>query len=150
MGYSAHGRPAGSVTVGLAVCGQEEAPGAMRVKGLTFVGTSTTARERMVELVHDVLGLPSVDVEGSEHEFFALPDGSILAVGLSDGMGPAGEDSRTIGFLVDDLDEAVAELRAAGVPTDDEVSVNSRYRYIHFRAPDGHVYEFVEERQAPA
>ena len=102
----------------------------MRVKGLTFVGTSTGEWERMAELVHDVLGLAPVPVEGSEHSFFALPDGSTFAVGLSDGTGAAGHDSRTIGFLVDDVDEAAVELRAAGVPTDDEVSVNSRYRYI--------------------
>jgi hypothetical protein len=35
----------------------------MRVRGLTFVGTSTDARERMAALVRDVFGLPSVPVE---------------------------------------------------------------------------------------
>lgn len=117
----------------------------MRVRGLIFVGTSTDARERMAALVRDVLGLPSVPVEGSGHDFFALPDGSTFAIGPSDGSGAATGDGRTIGFLVEDVDEAVAELRAAGVPTDDEVSVNARYRYAHFRAPDGHVYELVEQ-----
>jgi catechol 2,3-dioxygenase-like lactoylglutathione lyase family enzyme len=112
----------------------------MRVRGLTFVGTSTDARERMAALVRDVLGLPSVPVEGSGHDFFALPDGSTFAIGPADG---AGGDGRTVGFLVDDVDHAAAELRAAGVPTDDEVAVNARYRYAHFRAPDGHVYELA-------
>ena len=121
----------------------------MRVRGLTFVGTSTAARERMAALVRDVLGLPSVPMEGSGHDFFALPDGSTFAIGPSDGAGAAGGDGRTVGFLVDDVDEAAAELRAAGVPTDDEVSVNARYRYAHFRAPDGHVYELVEQVQPP-
>jgi glyoxylase I family protein len=51
---------------------------------------------------------------------------------------------RTVGFLVDDLDAAVEELRAAGIETDDEVSVNERWRYLHFRAPDGQLYELVE------
>ncbi len=104
----------------------------MRVRGLTFVGTSTDARERMAALVRDVLGLPSLPVEGSGHDFFALPDGSTFAIGPSHG---AGGDGRTVGFLVDDVDQAAAELRAAGVPTDDEVLVNARYRYAHFRAP---------------
>ena len=117
----------------------------MRVRGLIFVGTSTGARERMAALVHDVLGLPSVPVEGSGHNFFALPDGSTFAIGPSDGTG----DSRTVGFLVDNIDEAAAELRAAGVPTDDEVSVNARYRYTHFLAPDGHVDELLEQVQPP-
>jgi catechol 2,3-dioxygenase-like lactoylglutathione lyase family enzyme len=117
----------------------------VRVRGLTFVGTSTDAREHMAALVGEVLGLPSVAVEGSGHDFFALPDGSTFAVGPSDAAGAGAGDPRTVGFLVDDVDEAAAELRAAGVPTDDEVSVNARYRYIHFRAPDGHVYELVEQ-----
>ena len=57
--------------------------------------------------------------------------------------GPAG---RTVGLLVRDLDAAVAELRAAGVPTDDDVSGNERERYIHFWAPDGQLYELIERR----
>jgi len=119
----------------------------MMVRGLTFAGTPFDAREHMIALVHDVLGLASAPMEGSGHDFFALPDGSTFAIGPSRGTGAAGGDGRTIGFLVDDVDEAAAELRAAGVPTDDEVSVNARYRYTHFRAPDGHVYELVEQVQ---
>jgi glyoxylase I family protein len=122
----------------------------MKVRGLTFVGTSTDAREPMAAFVRDVLGLSSVPVEGSGHDFFALPDGSTFAVGPSGGPDASGGDSRTIGFLVDDVDEAAAELRAAGVPADDEVSANARYRYTHFRAPDGHVYELVERLQPSA
>jgi catechol 2,3-dioxygenase-like lactoylglutathione lyase family enzyme len=122
----------------------------MKVRGLTFVGTSTDAREPMARFVRDVLGLPPLPVEGSGHDFFALPDSSTFAVGPSGGPDAWGGDSRTIGFLVDDVDEAAAELRAAGVPTDDDVSVNARYRYTHFRAPDGHVYELVEKLEPAA
>ena len=38
-----------------------------------------------------------------------------------------------------------AELHAAGVETDG-ISENARWRYTHFRAPDGKLYELVEER----
>ena len=72
---------------------------------------------------------------------FDLPDGSSFAVASSGGMGTT---HRTIGFLVDDVGPAADELRAAGIVTDDEVSTNARYRYLHFRAPDGLVYELVE------
>lgn len=114
----------------------------MRIRGLTFVGTSTSAASRMARLLDDVLGLDPVAVDGTGHLFFALPDGSTFAVGSADDDGTT---HRTVGFLVDDVDAAAAELRAAGVPTDDEVSANARYRYVHFVAPDGHVYELVEE-----
>ena len=46
--------------------------------------------------------------------------------------------------VVADLDIALAELRAAGVWTD-EAAENERYRYAHFRPPDGQLYELVEE-----
>ena len=42
-------------------------------------------------------------------------------------------------------DEAATdELRAAGVDVDDEIAANERFRYVHFRAPDGRLYELVE------
>lgn len=49
-----------------------------------------------------------------------------------------------MGFLVDDIDVAVQELRVAGAEVDDEISGNARERYVHFRAPDGQLYELVE------
>ena len=95
----------------------------------------------MAAFVRDVLGLAQIAVEGAEAEFFELPDGSSFAVS------PTDEDDvaeRTVGFLVADVDQAAAELRAAGVETDD-VSATDRQRYVHFRAPDGRLYELVEE-----
>ena len=56
-----------------------------------------------------------------------------------------GDTSRSIGFLVADLDEAIAELRTAGVEVG-EPAENDRHRYVHFRAPDGKLYELVQER----
>lgn len=58
-----------------------------------------------------------------------------------------GETSRSVGFLVEGLDEAVAELRAAGVEVGDEPGENDLLRYVHFRAPDGNLYELIEERR---
>ena len=82
-----------------------------------------------------------MEVADGGADFFALRDGSRFAVA---GPREAGETSRTIGFLVADLDEAVAELRAAGVDADDPDG-NERLRYAHFRAPDGKLYELVEQ-----
>jgi hypothetical protein len=39
----------------------------------------------------------------------------------------------------------VAELRGAGVVTDDVAETESQ-RYVHFRAPDGQLYELVQQR----
>ena len=114
----------------------------MHLQGITFVGTRTAARTVMAEFVRDVLGLASVHVGGMDAEVFALPDGSSFAVTSLNGADGA---ERTVGFLVDDVEQAAVELRAAGIATDDEVSSSALERYIHFRAPDGHLYELVEE-----
>jgi glyoxylase I family protein len=114
----------------------------MRILGLTFVGTFSPARAETAAFVRDVLGLAPGDARGMDADVFALPDGTTFAVTGSDD----GTPGRTVGFLVDDLDAAVAELRSAGVATDDEVSSNDRERYVHFWAPDGHRYELVQPR----
>jgi hypothetical protein len=42
------------------------------------------------------------------------------------------------------VDAAARVLRAAGVTTDDEIAETATQRYLHFRAPDRHLYELVE------
>ena len=91
----------------------------MQVRGITLVGTRTDARAEMATFIGEVLGLMSAPVEGMDAEMFALPDGSSFAVTSQDGPNDA---VRTVGFLVDNLLEAAAELKAAGLATDEEVS----------------------------
>ncbi len=110
------------------------------VRGLVFVGTRTPAATAMRAFSRDVLGLVPRDGDGAA--FFDLPDGSTFAVQATVDLDPA---ERTVGFLVDDLDAAVAELRGAGVVTDDVAETESQ-RYVHFRAPDGQLYELVQQR----
>ena len=65
-----------------------------------------------------------------------------VATSLRDGaLGTNGE--RTVGFTADDLDAAIVELKA-DVEVDDTIAANERVRYVHFRAPDGRLYELVE------
>jgi glyoxylase I family protein len=113
----------------------------MRILGLCFAGTSTENRAEMRAFADEVLGLPSVVLDGVEADFFSLPDGSTFAVASPGGMGETG---RSIGFLVDDLDAALDELRTRGIETDPEPAVNEAMRYAHFVAPDGRLYELVE------
>ena len=116
----------------------------MRVLGLTFVGTRTDRRDDMGAFLRDVLGLTTATGHGMDAEVFDLPDGSSVAVTSPDFP----EDvERTVGFRVADVDQALTELRAAGVETDAEVSSSATQRYVHFRAPDGRLYELVEDRQ---
>lgn len=114
----------------------------MRIEGLTFIGTRTDARPEMAQFVRDVLGLERAPSDGMDAEVFALPDGSSFVVTSPDE--PA-DLERTVGLLVSDVEQALRELRDAGISTDDEVSSSATQRYVHFRAPDGYLYELVEE-----
>ncbi len=100
----------------------------------------------MSEFIRDVLGVPPHQVEGVEADLFKLPDGSSFAVASPGGMG---ESDRSLGFLVESLDDAVAELAAAGVTTD-APATNEIDRYVHFTAPDGQLYELIERRSSSA
>jgi catechol 2,3-dioxygenase-like lactoylglutathione lyase family enzyme len=114
----------------------------VEVLGLVFAGSATDRRPEMARFVTDVLGLAPAPTGGVSADMFALPDGAFFAVA---GPREMGETSRTIGFLVADLEAAVVDLRAVGVAVD-EPAANDRHRYVHFRAPDGKLYELVEER----
>ena len=114
----------------------------MRVLGIVFAGTATEHREEMSRFVAGVLGLERIEVGGASADMFALADGSTFAVA---GPREMGGTTRSLGFLVDDLAAAVASLRAAGVEPG-PVAENDRFRYSHFRAPDGALYELVEQR----
>jgi len=115
----------------------------VNIQGIVFAGTGTQARPQMAAFARDVLGLTPAHVTGVEADLFNLPDGSSFAVASPQGMGAT---ERSIGFLVDDIEAAVQELRSAGAEVDDEISGNARERYVHFRAPDGQLYELVERR----
>ncbi len=115
----------------------------MNIQGIVFAGTGTDARAQMTAFARNVLGLRPASVTGVEADLFDLPDGSSFAVASPQGMGAT---DRSVGFLVDDIDVAVQELRAAGAEVDDGISGNARERYVHFRAPDGLLYELVERR----
>lgn len=111
----------------------------MKVTGLVFVGTRTRHVEPMRSFVQEALGLrPHKHADAT---FFALPDGSAFAVTEPAELDPC---ERTIGFLVEDIEAAARELITRGVLTG-EVTSNGSQRYVHFRAPDGHLYELVED-----
>jgi catechol 2,3-dioxygenase-like lactoylglutathione lyase family enzyme len=118
----------------------------MEIRGIRFVGSHTHAHAEMEQFIQDVLGLAPVTVEGVGATLFAAANGDVLAVAR-----PYEEDEtaqRTIGLLVDDVEAAATELHAAGFETDG-ISENARWRYTHFTAPDGKLYELVEERSGP-
>jgi catechol 2,3-dioxygenase-like lactoylglutathione lyase family enzyme len=118
----------------------------MDVVKLAWVGTRTDNADATVTFFRDLLGL-SLEIDQPGFWMMKLPDGSKVEV-----FGPDSDVNRhfttgpVAGFLVDDVDGAAAELRAAGVeillgPVTDEHG----NAWVHFRAPDGNVYEFTHD-----
>ena len=116
----------------------------MRVLSVAWVGTRTTEYTATLAFFTDVLGLR---VRSSETDFAVLdvPDGATVEI-----FGPASEYNRHLthpvaGFLVDSLENAVAELHAADIEIILPVQHGGTRSWMHFRAPDGFVYELVED-----
>jgi catechol 2,3-dioxygenase-like lactoylglutathione lyase family enzyme len=122
----------------------------MKVRKIGLVGTRTDRPEAMLDFFERVLGLRP-EKSGDDTWAFRLPDGSIAEV-----FGPSQNDHLTTGpvaeFLVDDVDAATEELRAAGVQivSGPERSEEGGLAWAHFRAPDGNVYGVIEGKDLAA
>lgn len=113
----------------------------MQVTKIGWAGTRTGGYSAMVDFLTAVLGLTVVRQE-RDFAVLELPSGDKVEV-----FGPSDQDHQdfttgpVVGFVVEDLPAAVAELEQAGVEllggNVDEHGVGWR----HFRAPDGNVYE---------
>jgi catechol 2,3-dioxygenase-like lactoylglutathione lyase family enzyme len=118
----------------------------MRIIKLAWVGTRTDNAEPTVAFFRDVLGL-RLELEHLGFWMLKLPDGSKVEV-----FGPDSAINRhfttgpVAGFLVDDIQDAAAELWSAGVELLLESEVDaSGNAWVHFRAPDGNIYEFTQD-----
>jgi predicted enzyme related to lactoylglutathione lyase len=113
----------------------------MRVTKIGWAGSRTERYSDMVGFLEGVLGL-AVTRREPDFAVLELPSGDKFEV-----FGPSDRDHQhfttgpVVGFAVEDLPAAVAELEQAGVALlgagDDQKAGSWR----HFRAPDGNVYE---------
>ena len=118
----------------------------MRIIKLAWVGTRTDNPEATVAFFHDVLGL-RLELDRPGFWMLKLPDRSKVEV-----FGPDTDVNRhfttgpVAGFLVDDVPAATAELRSVGAEIVFESGVDdSGNAWVHFRAPDGNIYEFTQD-----
>jgi catechol 2,3-dioxygenase-like lactoylglutathione lyase family enzyme len=119
----------------------------MKIIKLGWLGTRTERAEQTVAFLRGVLGLRPEPQQEPGFWLFKLPDGSKVEV-----FGPDSATNRhfttgpVAGFLVDDVQGAAAELRSAGVEILLESGVDaSGNAWVHFRAPDGNIYEFTQD-----
>jgi catechol 2,3-dioxygenase-like lactoylglutathione lyase family enzyme len=118
----------------------------MRIIKLAWVGTRTGNPEPTVAFFREVLELP-LELDSPGFWMLKLPDGGKVEI-----FGPDNPVNRhfttgpVVGFRVDDVHAAVAELRSAGVEILLESEVDdSGNAWVHFRAPDDNVYELTQD-----
>lgn len=118
----------------------------MKIIKLAWVGTRTERAEATVDFFRNVLGL-RLDLQLDGFWMMKLPDGSKVEV--FDHNSPTHPHFTTgpvAGFLVDDVFTATEELRTAGVEILLEPATDpSGNAWVHFRAPDGNIYEFTQD-----
>jgi catechol 2,3-dioxygenase-like lactoylglutathione lyase family enzyme len=115
----------------------------MRVTRIGWAGTRTGGYDAMVEFLTTTLSLAQAHRE-PDFAVLKLPSGDTFEV-----FGPSDRDHQyfttgpVVGFVVDDLPAAVAELEAAGVELLGGQVDDDGMGWRHFRAPDGNVYELT-------
>ncbi len=118
----------------------------MKAEGLVWLGTRTPQFEATVRFFGDTMGL-SVEHEEPDFAVLRLPDGGKVEV-----FGPGDHDHEhfttgpVAGFLVEDVEEARAELEDAGISFIGPVHHHDENSaWSHFVGPDGNVYEITRD-----
>jgi catechol 2,3-dioxygenase-like lactoylglutathione lyase family enzyme len=118
----------------------------VKVLNVRWVGIRTDNYREMVGFLRDVLGLTTNFEEQTTVEL-ATTEGDQIQV-----MAPGDPYYEFFGehatgpvplFEVDDVHAARRELEAAGVEIVGELGRDSNWEWIHFRAPDGNLYELA-------
>jgi hypothetical protein len=122
----------------------------MKIKGIVWLGTRTERFDQMTAFCRDLLGLPTRLLEPG-FAVFELPNGDLFEVFGADQTMNEFMTHPVAGFLVDDIVAARAEMEQKGIeflgPIEGE---NDDYKWTHFRAPDGFVYELTYSAAHPS
>ena len=116
----------------------------MKVRGIVWMGVQTERFDEMRSFMETLFGAPPPVTEPG-FALWDLPTGDLVEI-FEQGRKPTFGAGPVVGFLVDDLDASRADLEAAGAEIVSSYGPNEDgYEAIHFRAPDGNIYEIVRD-----
>lgn len=122
----------------------------MKIKGIVWLGTRTNRFEEMAEFCRSVFGMSQRVLEPG-FAVFELPNGDLFEVFGSDRPETAFMTHPVAGFLVDNIVAARAEMEARGIEFLGPIEGDTEdYKWTHFRAPDGFVYELTYSASHPS
>ena len=116
----------------------------MFVIGLSWVGTRTHHHDQVVNFFHDVLGLAIRQAE-SDFTVLTVADGSTVEIFGHTSSYNQHLTHPVAGFSVANLGEALVDLQRASVEIVLPIQRGDTGAWLHFRAPDGFVYELSQE-----
>lgn len=122
----------------------------MKIKGIVWLGTRTDRFEQMTDFCRDLLGLSQSTLEPG-FAVFEMPNGDLFEVFDTQQSTNAFMTHPVAGFLVDDIAAARAEMEARGIEFIGPIEGDTAdYKWTHFRAPDGFVYELTYSTAHPS
>jgi catechol 2,3-dioxygenase-like lactoylglutathione lyase family enzyme len=124
----------------------------MDIKGLVWHGSQTEHFDEMVAFVRDVLGM-KIGQRQETNIVFDAPNGDAFEIFPKPKGGPVFYEHPAIGFLVEDVAAARAEMEAKGVKFTGPIQhgvpgKNWGTAWCSFRAPDGFLYALVSRPEA--
>ena len=116
----------------------------MNVKGLVWLGIQTDQFDKMEALLRALFGTPPPRHEPG-FSLWTLANGDLVEV-FQQGDRPTFANAPVVGFWVDDLELAKRSIVGAGAEIVGGYGPNEDgYQSVHFRAPDGNIYELVHD-----
>ncbi len=122
----------------------------MKIEGIVWLGTRTADFEQMTDFCRDLLGLSQRLIEPG-FAVFEMPNGDLFEVFGHEQSFNTFMTHPVAGFLVDDIVAARAEMEAKGIEFIGPIEGDSNdYKWTHFHAPDGFVYELTYSAAHPS
>jgi catechol 2,3-dioxygenase-like lactoylglutathione lyase family enzyme len=116
---------------------------------LAWLGVRARDQTAMVGFLRDVMGLRVAFEEPTTTELALPNDDRIQVFGSGDRYFEFFEEHATgpvALFEVDDVQQAKAELELSGIELVGAVESDTRWTWVHFRAPDGNLYAVASRR----
>lgn len=115
----------------------------MNVTGLKWAGTRTDRFQETVRFFESVMGIELDETQAGFASFRMMEGDKFEVFGPEDREHDFMTTGPVVGFGVEDIDAARAELEGAGVEFIGATRREGSYAWAHFRGPDGNVYEIT-------
>lgn len=120
-----------------------------KFKGIVWLGIRTKKFDALVDFYQNTMGLP-VAHEAPGFKAFDLPSGDRIEIFSESYESEDGNDYKhfstgpVAGFLVDNIEEARAEMGAEGIEFIGSIGEGGDSKWAHFKGVDGNTYELKQ------